>query len=151
MHFPTYITYHSLWWTSCGPMIGTENSLNCTCFRHAGSIRHAGNHPPSINTSQISTQSPTHINFLIWTSNVRKRNLSWIVPSHMNESATPTDCVFVYLLLFYILATSKVISGWTATCDSLHSWWLYSATTQKDQGPAQWPDIPHGHIILIVC
>ena len=30
-------------------------------------------------------------------------------------------------LLFYILATFKVISGCVPTCDSAHSWWLYSA------------------------
>ena len=30
MHFPTD-TYHSLWWTSCGPFVGTENSPNCKC------------------------------------------------------------------------------------------------------------------------
>ena len=35
-------TYHSLWWTSCGPLIGTENSPNCKCFRHAGLIHHVG-------------------------------------------------------------------------------------------------------------
>ena len=30
-------------------------------------------------------------------------------------------------LLFYILAASKVISGQVPTCDSVHSWQLYSA------------------------
>ena len=29
--------------------------------------------------------------------------------------------------LFYILTRSKVISGLVPTCDSAHSWWLYSA------------------------
>ena len=31
-----------------------------------------------------------------------------------------------WLLKVYILATSKVISGWLPTCDSTHSWWLYN-------------------------
>ena len=31
-------------------------------------------------------------------------------------------------LLMYVLATSKVISGWVLTCDSRHSWWLWSGT-----------------------
>ena len=35
--------------------------------------------------------------------------------------------IFVYLLLFSVLATSKVISGWIPTCDSAHSWRLCSA------------------------
>ena len=30
-----------------------------------------------------------------------------------------------FCLLFYILATFEVISGWVPTCDSVHSW--YSA------------------------
>ena len=32
-------------------------------------------------------------------------------------------------LLFYILATSTVISRRIPTCDSTHSWWLYSTTS----------------------
>ena len=34
---------------------------------------------------------------------------------------------------FYILATSKVISVWALTCDSAHSWELYSAVRLGDQ------------------
>ena len=36
-------------------------------------------------------------------------------------------------LLFYVLATSKVISGWVPTCDSAHSWRLYGAAPLEDQ------------------
>ena len=39
-------TYYSLWWTSCGPLVGTENSPNYKCIRHAGSIHHAGRSKP---------------------------------------------------------------------------------------------------------
>ena len=39
-------TYHSLWWTSCGLLVGMENSSNCKCIHHAGSIRHAGGSKP---------------------------------------------------------------------------------------------------------
>ena len=38
-----------------------------------------------------------------------------------------------YSLLFYVLATSNVISGWILTCDSSHSWWLYSAAPLGQQ------------------
>ena len=31
-----------------------------------------------------------------------------------------------WLLQFYALATSKVISGRIPICDSVHSWWLYN-------------------------
>ena len=34
--------------------------------------------------------------------------------------------MFVCSLLFYVLVTSKVISGWALICDSVHSWRLYS-------------------------
>ena len=40
--------------------------------------------------------------------------------------------VHVYLL-FYILATSNVISGWVLTCSSAHSWRLYSAVPLGNQ------------------
>ena len=30
--------------------------------------------------------------------------------------------MLICLLLFYVLATSKVISGWVLICDSAHSW-----------------------------
>ena len=37
------------------------------------------------------------------------------------------------LLLFSVLATSEVISGWIPSCDSAHSWWLYSAASLGHQ------------------
>ena len=39
-------TYHSLWWTSCGPLVGMENSPNYKCIHHVGSIHHAGRSKP---------------------------------------------------------------------------------------------------------
>ena len=39
---------------------------------------------------------------------------------------------FHVCLLFYILATSEVISGRALTCDSAHSWQLYSAVSTPD-------------------
>ena len=36
-------------------------------------------------------------------------------------------------LLFYVLATPKVISGWAPTCDSSHSWRLNSAASLGQQ------------------
>ena len=36
-------------------------------------------------------------------------------------------------LLFYILAISKVTSGWAQTCDSAHSWLFYSAAPLGNQ------------------
>ena len=37
------------------------------------------------------------------------------------------------LLEFYALATSKVVSGWVLTCDSAHSWSVYSAGPLCDE------------------
>ena len=49
-----------------------------------------------------------------------------------------------WLLGFYILATSKVITGWVPSCDSAQSWWFYSvaplgnqATSTMTQSPSQ--------------
>ena len=36
-------------------------------------------------------------------------------------------------LLFYVLGTYKVISGWVPTRDSAHSWQLYNAATLGNQ------------------
>ena len=41
--------------------------------------------------------------------------------------------LFLCLLLFYVIATSKVISGQVPTGDSAHSWWLYSAALLRHQ------------------
>ena len=41
--------------------------------------------------------------------------------------------LFGCLLLLYILATSKVISGRVQSCDSTHPWWLYSAALLGNQ------------------
>ena len=38
-----------------------------------------------------------------------------------------------WMLEVYILATSKVISGRVPTCDSAHSWRIYSAAPLGDQ------------------
>ena len=38
-----------------------------------------------------------------------------------------------WLLEFYILAASKVISGWVLTCDSIESWRLHSVAPLGDQ------------------
>ena len=43
--------------------------------------------------------------------------------------------VVSWLLELYILARSKVISGWTLICDSAHSWWFNSAAPLGNQAP----------------
>ena len=40
---------------------------------------------------------------------------------------------FFVCLLFDVLATSKVISGWVPTCDSVHSRWLYRGASLEHQ------------------
>ena len=48
--------------------------------------------------------------------------------------------------LLYILARSKVISGWVSTYDSVHSWWLYNVAQWETRLSA--PDIPLSQITL---
>ena len=40
---------------------------------------------------------------------------------------------YIFLLRLYILASSKVISGWTPTCDSAHSYQLHTAAPLREQ------------------
>ena len=49
------------------------------------------------------------------------------------QSGHMTGVKVGWLLEFYILATSKVISGWVLTYDSAHSWQLYNAVPLGDQ------------------
>ena len=51
-------------------------------------------------------------------------------------------------MLFCVLPTSEIISGWELTCDSSHSWRLYSAAHWETRPPAPWPYIALSHIIL---
>ena len=44
-----------------------------------------------------------------------------------------TNPGFVCLLMFCTLATYKIMSGPAPTCDSAHSWWLYSAAPLGNQ------------------
>ena len=48
----------------------------------------------------------------------------------------------------YILATFKVISGHVPTCNSVHSWWLYSVAPLGDQAISilTWYPTPLSHI-----
>ena len=45
--------------------------------------------------------------------------------------------VNVCLLLFYVLATSKVKLGWVPTCNSAHSWRFSSAAPWGNQALSQ--------------
>ena len=48
--------------------------------------------------------------------------------------------------LFYVLATSKVISGWAPTCHSVHSWWFHSSAPLGDQAASTMTWYPtHSH------
>ena len=51
----------------------------------------------------------------------------------VNNDRYLLGAIWVRLLLFYILATSGVISGRVLTCDSVHSWHLYSAAPLGNQ------------------
>ena len=53
--------------------------------------------------------------------------LEWLTPGHVLR------LIHVGLLLFYVLATSKVIPWWVTTCDSAHSWLHYSAASLGHQ------------------
>ena len=49
------------------------------------------------------------------------------------SNSKATAWLDVFVLLFYVLATSKVISGWVPPCDNAHSWQLYSAASLGHQ------------------
>ena len=55
--------------------------------------------------------------------------------------------LFAKLLAFYILAMSKVISGWVPTCDSALSWRLYSAVPTGRRGHQQNDLIYHSMVL----
>ena len=47
---------------------------------------------------------------------------------HWLHATIVCECVYMFAcLVFYVLATSEVISGRVPTCDSANLWWLYSA------------------------
>ena len=47
---------------------------------------------------------------------------------------TVVRCLLIDCWIFFFLATSKVPSGWAPTCDSGHSWQLYSVAPLGNQG-----------------
>ena len=55
------------------------------------------------------------------------KDMTWFVHTRIRPSIyTHSQGNDVCLLLFYVLAATKVISRWVPTCDSAHSLWLYS-------------------------
>ena len=52
---------------------------------------------------------------------------------HAAISLIKSQHLVTCLLLFYVLATFKVITGWEPTCDNMHSSRLYSAVPLWDQ------------------
>ena len=92
-------------------------------------------------------QSTTASHLLMWA----KSGMSWYACENgYNSIDTSRPDMFLSLLLFYILATYKVISGRLPTCDSAHSWWVCSGAPLENQAVSTmtwpdltWRDIPH--------
>ena len=59
-------------------------------------------------------------------------NWTWRWAVYREVNTVYLICLFLFLV-FYILPTSKVLSGQVPTCDSAHSWWLYSAALLGNQ------------------
>ena len=55
------------------------------------------------------------------------------VPQWPPFGCLQSTILFLCLLLFYILATSRFISGWVPTFGNAHSWWLYTAAPLGNQ------------------
>ena len=75
-----------------------------------------------------------------------------MLPNSIRWRFAPNPIVWVtritssgWLLGLYILAISKVILGWVFTCDSVHSWQLYSAVPLGDQVASTWPNTILSH------
>ena len=66
----------------------------------------------------------------------RKKTTHLFKPQKLSPSNTCDHCL-VLLLLFYVLATYKVISGRIQTCDSAHSCHLYTAAGAMTYYPTQ--------------
>ena len=64
-------------------------------------------------------------------------------PLKLNKGSETFIYSRVYLLLFCILATSKVKTWQVLTCDSAHSWWRYSAAPTGKPGHQHHDPIPH--------
>ena len=71
-----------------------------------------------------------------------------------NSTVIFTVSQHVCLLSSYVLVTSKVISGWVPTCDSVHSWWLCSAAPLGNQAIStmtRYPTQLHYPILISPC
>ena len=136
-----------------------ENSPNCKCIRCAGSIGWSKqlSHVSSTKKKVIgpirwhhcTTRECKSCHLVMIGSN--EKALILIRPKMGIYVRNYFDCGFYipvmsaswlrlfvqnmvgWLLEFYVLATSKAISGQVLTWDSTHSWWLYSASTQGEQ------------------
>ena len=70
-----------------------------------------------------------HIGSIHWQTNAHKgqcelgSGLDWMAQSERALTGIPRVRLLV-CLLFYVLATSKSISGWVPTCDNEHSFSL---------------------------
>ena len=68
---------------------------------------------------------------ILWNGNVSPKQTMPIMATSCNQIVVG----FFVLLLFYILATDKVISAWVPDCDSAHhhSWGLYNSAPLGNQ------------------
>ena len=126
------------------------HSLTLHNVQRGGSVLRAGNVPifPMANQHQ---QSRPSLEYLLWVLSLKWPDFRCRVDTmtsvhNLGVIGVKIDAGFlVVYLLVYILATSKIISGWVPPCNSVHSWWLYSAAPPGDQAtdtitwyPTQW-------------
>ena len=129
----------------------------CLCWWRTGPPSHVGVQGASILPSLFLLSVPVCVAVYKAATFPTATDLHNITCSYRVYSASP---LFVSLLS-YLLATSKVISGWVPTCDSVHSWRLYSAAPLGNQfistktwysTPSHHPDTEptsHCHILIM--
>ena len=99
-------------------MLGCDNDPFCKVLALIGCV--STTWPPALEANQSSNRSSTHNLLLRCLHFFTFRLLIWNAYYYSDVTTLLSDItkIVTWLLEFYVLATSKVVSGWTLTCDS---------------------------------
>ena len=124
-------------------LANAQNRFDCATltFSSTGPVSCVISTHPHINPFHLalSYAGPLRCMLSIHTS-TNRIHLAFSYTGHLHRTVD-------WLLEFYVVATSKIISGWALTCDSAHLWRLYSAVPLGDQAISIVTDFPLSHII----
>ena len=134
-------------------MVNIEPLIKSPVHRWCSSVLKPVEHNSPV-VKRDTPYSPVHMNAALCMSEARTQAAMAATPRQLTPTRTLVEFIdlmsHTWYLSFYVLATSKVISGRVSICDSdgAHLWQLYSGASLGNQGASTMTWLFIRHFIL---